>query len=313
MLDGFAETRRRILVLKSDNKHNWLAFAISNHLLAKYDKSLSILDALGKTEGGKRAPNDRRPITFDESEMHLYRVMLLDEAGKYSDALAYLNDNAHEILDKLYAAEKRGQLHLRLGQLKDSEEEYRKLIAINPEHYAYHIGLLKAMGHIDASNPERKSFVNLQLSASQRAAVLKLYAEDPLLSGKELAKCAAVKRLPLNFAEGDEFRTLVSAYLRTKISRGIPSLFSDLEPLYADADKARIIGELMEGFLANLRAHNKFLDSDANDSESPSSLMYALYFQAQHYDHLSQSHTYTRTNPRSHSSFPPSAVHTLFP
>jgi hypothetical protein len=31
--DGFSETRRQILLLKPNNKGNWIAYAIGNHLV----------------------------------------------------------------------------------------------------------------------------------------------------------------------------------------------------------------------------------------------------------------------------------------
>ena len=46
---GFQETRRKILVLKSDNRVNWIAYAIGNHLCKNYKKCLNILDSYIKT------------------------------------------------------------------------------------------------------------------------------------------------------------------------------------------------------------------------------------------------------------------------
>ena len=72
--------------------------------------------------------------------------------------------------------------------------------------------------------------------------------------------------------------------MKDKISRGIPSAFSDLESLYA------VIEELIQLSVKNLRDSNKF-----EDSESPSSFMYAAYFAAQHFDHLSETHRHMDT------------------
>ncbi|GAB5371202.1 hypothetical protein AAMO2058_001559100, partial [Amorphochlora amoebiformis] len=47
--DGFQETRRKILLLKSDQRINWIAYAVGNHLLGDYSKCLHILDTFIKT------------------------------------------------------------------------------------------------------------------------------------------------------------------------------------------------------------------------------------------------------------------------
>lgn len=53
LVDGFQETRRKILVLKANNKNNWIAYAIGNHLCGNYAKCLSILDSYASTQGAE--------------------------------------------------------------------------------------------------------------------------------------------------------------------------------------------------------------------------------------------------------------------
>lgn len=299
MLDGFTESRRRILQLKSNNKLNWLAYAIGNQLVSNHTKALQILDALSNTTDlGQRAANDKRPITFEESEMHLYRAMLLEENGQIAECITYLTEKQHEILDKLFALEKRGQLHLQLGQNAEAEALYRKLIGMNSENYAYQLGLQKSLGFIDPKHPAIKSFVGITYTKEQSESLLKFYETDPLFtSTKEISKSNLLKRLPLDFTQGETFKTLITRYLKEKLTKGIPSLFSDLEPLYRDTEKSQIISSIIDEFITNLRAENKFDKTDAKDSESPSSFMFALYYAAQHYDYLSQyAHTLFHTH-----------------
>jgi len=317
ILDGFTETRRKILVLKSNNKHNWLAYAIGNHLVGNNTKALSILDALQNTAGmGERAPNDRRPPTYDESEMHLYRAQILEEDGQNAECLAYLDENRHEIVDQLFVREKRAQLLLKLSppQPAEAEKEYRLLLEWNPENYTYHMGLQKSLGFVDPAHKELKSFLGVTYTHEQSEKLLQLYQNDPLFKPKDKwTRIAAVKRLPLHFTSGATFRDLVTQYMREKIAKGIPSLFSDIEPLYADQAKAQVIGEVLEEMLKNLRAENKFAKEDAKDAESPSCLMYALHFAAQHYDHLSQHNRRQHARTRSaRFSFLPSLFSRLF-
>lgn len=85
-----------------------------------------------------RAANDLTPPTYEESEQHLYRAQLLEEAGRFADCLEYLTNKSKEILDKTLLSEKRGNLLLRLGKNEEAEKEYRRLLSINPDNFSYH-------------------------------------------------------------------------------------------------------------------------------------------------------------------------------
>lgn len=127
---------------------------------------------------------------------------------------------------------------------------------------------------------------------------------------------------------GAEFVAAADAYVRRFISRGIPSLFSDLKPLYADTTKAAALQELFEGYAAALRttgsmpplqqgASSSSHSSDNNNNRPPSSsssssngpaaangtsssngagsssgednpLTWVLHYLSQHYDGLGQ-------------------------
>ena len=56
---------------------------------------------------------------------------------------------------------------------------------------------------------------------------------------------------------GDGFRDLVKPYLLKGLTRGIPSLFSDIKSLYADVEKKAIIQEVMEGFREQYQKQEK--------------------------------------------------------
>ncbi len=56
---------------------------------------------------------------------------------------------------------------------------------------------------------------------------------------------------------GDEFRQLVDKYLRKALSKGVPPLFVDLKPLYADKSKRDIVEGLCKGYLESLRGPKK--------------------------------------------------------
>lgn len=125
----------------------------------------------------------------------------------------------------------------------------------------------------------------------------------------------------LGLQTGDEFIAAADAYVRRFISRGIPSLFSDLKPLYVDTAKAQALQTLFEGYAAHLRQHGSMpplkqaasssSSSDTRPSSSSSSsngpaaangtsssnggssgednpLIWVLHYLSQHYDRLGQ-------------------------
>lgn len=108
----------------------------------------------------------------------------------------------------------------------------------------------------------------------------------------------------------------VDRYVRRFLLRGIPSLFSDLKPLYADSSKAAALQALFEGYAAALQNTGSLppLPEPGNDSSCSSSsngpvsqqqangseskpaaaassgednpLTWVLHYLAQHYDRL---------------------------
>uniref|UniRef100_A0A0D3FU54 TF-B3 domain-containing protein n=1 Tax=Oryza barthii TaxID=65489 RepID=A0A0D3FU54_9ORYZ len=55
---------------------------------------------------------------------------------------------------------------------------------------------------------------------------------------KEYGWSSAVKRMPLDFLGGEKFQEAADNYVRPLLTKGVPSLFSDLSPLYEQPGKA---------------------------------------------------------------------------
>ena len=61
-----------------------------------------------------------------------------------------------------------------------------------------------------------------------------------------------------------------------------------LRPLYQNKEKVEIIERLINKYITNLRAGNKYESSDENNSQSPSALLWALFYAGEHYDELGE-------------------------
>jgi len=113
----------------------------------------------------------------------------------------------------------------------------------------------------------------------------------------------------------DDFKPLANMYLLQGLSKGIPSLFVDLKPLYHDIQKLAIIEDSVVGYrqvLEEGRLPDEPRDTVATlDCDVPTMYLWTLYFLAQHFSHtnrhshalslLSTAITHTPTLPELHT------------
>eukprot|EP00959_Pyramimonas_sp_CCMP1952_P226293 4731473-Pyramimonas_sp.AAC.2 len=139
--EGFVETRRQLLTLKSGARVNWIAFAVAHHLAGSHELAVQVLDSYESTIDGDIPENEK----YEHSEMVLYRATILEESGKVEEALACLDKVSENVVDKLSLLAQRANLYLKKGDKKAAEETYRTLIDINPDNHRYHEGLHAAL------------------------------------------------------------------------------------------------------------------------------------------------------------------------
>ena len=333
MADGYCETRRQLLMLKTNNRGNWLAYAIGHHLAGRHSKAIDIIDSFMRTQDSEEdsvrrkkrerereeaavarasksaddlkadtqrelaafSARSRVRVSFEDSELHLYRLSLLSESKQWQAAWDYLDDVQLHIADSLCYTESRAMLLLELGRTVEAEQYYRALLAINPDNAAYHYGLHRSLG---LSVDERADSERLRL----------LYAELQ----SDFPKSSLVRRLPLDFCHDESFASLVAQHMKHFIRKAIPSLFADMQPLYRDKLKVRQIEATVEAFITQLQDTHTFDASSGQDEDSPSCLLWTLIFAAQHFDHLGQPHTHTHTHTHMHIRLlqPSQATHT---
>jgi hypothetical protein len=90
----------------------------------------------------------------------------------------------------------------------------------------------------------------------------------------------------LDFLEGDAFELAVRTYIRPFLTKGVPSLFSDLRPLYEHPGKADILEKVICEVEMSLDTNGTFPDSSI--VETPSTLTWTLFLLAQHFDRRRQ-------------------------
>ncbi|EEF44685.1 NMDA receptor-regulated protein, putative [Ricinus communis] len=269
-LAGFVETRQQLLTLKPNHRMNWIGFAVAHHLNSNASKAVDILEAYEGTLEDDYPPDNER---CEHGEMLLYKISLLEECGSLERALEELHKKGLKIVDKLACEEQEVSLLVKLARLEEGAELYRVLLAMNPDNYRYYEGLQKCVG-LDSENG--------QYSADEIDKLDSLYK----LLGQQYTWSSAVKRIPLDFLQGDKFREAADNYVRPLLTKGVPSLFSDLSPLYDHAGKANILENLILELEHSIRTTGRY--PGRAEKEPPSTLMWTLFFLAQHYDRRGQ-------------------------
>ncbi|KIJ50501.1 hypothetical protein M422DRAFT_159469 [Sphaerobolus stellatus SS14] len=267
LYENLKETRWQILKLRPNMRQNWVGYAVACHLSGNLDDARN---ALRTYLGTLKNVTNQDP---EHSEVLLYYIRVLEDLGEYAEALEQLELHAKEraIVDKTATAEYRGRLLAKLSRTEEAAKTWRALIEQNPECYDYYRQFLALRG------------IELDfLTTDTRTTALSIF--NDLIS--ELPRSMAPRRLALKISEGssEEFKALVLPYLINGFVKGIPSLFVDIRPLYADEAKRKAIEEIVEDF--KTKAEN-----DKNDAlADPTVYIWILYFLALHYSTLPLSH-----------------------
>lgn len=257
-LEGYRDTRYQLLMLRPTQRTSWIGYAMSFHLLEDYKNALSILETfLDQQQKGNN-------FDYEHSELLLYQNLVIQESGDLKEALKHLEDSQDQIVDKLTLKENLGELNLKLQQYENAVKYYEELINRNPENTNYYKKLIEAK----------------QLKDPQQ--IVDFYLEY----AKRFPRAMPPRRLPLNYASGDQFKELVDQYMRKSLSKGVPPLFVDLRGLYSDKNKVAVIEGLLMQYVDCLKKVGKYSEVTNGPKEPASALLWVYYFLAQHYDYL---------------------------
>lgn len=262
------ESRHHYLLLRPQIRSSWLGLMISHELTGDYEEAIRVYDGLQATlnKDGATAPEKAQTL------MHVIRLCI--KAGKYDDAMDRLEKGLCEdvISATGEASQIKAQILLELGPKDEAEAAYRALLEQNADNLEYYRALLRNRGQD----------ISKALDAETTAAVLKTLVEF----GETYPRSSAPRRLALDVATGDEFRSLVRDYIVRGLERGVPSLFVDVKGVYADAAKMVTVGEVVEEIVSKLEAEASLHGDDT--VPPPTTLLWAYYFLALHLSHRLQ-------------------------
>lgn len=314
--EGLEDTRRKLLTHRPNNKNNWIGFALAFHLLGNYSTAISVLDTYQDMPKGHE---DRGEEPYELSEITLYKNLILEEAGRFEDALKHLNENEDSIVDFLGLRETRARLFSQLGRHEECAKELHELLGFNADNVAYYRGLVNTAvmaarkengdavensdavekksepkGPLSADDLRRRMSVNVDIrdKADVEAALKVLNVISLKFPRNSMGKRIALDVLP----SGDhpEFLPRLDAYVRPFLRRGVPSLFSDIKTLYTDRTKAEAAGRLFENYKESLLSAVGALPPQLRPEETKKDeevkkdgiLLWVYHYLAQHYDRI---------------------------
>ncbi|KAK9493678.1 NMDA receptor-regulated protein 1-domain-containing protein [Lipomyces doorenjongii] len=266
--EGLITSRKSILSQRPNVRQHWTGLALGYQMVKNYELAENILSKYEETL--KELPKE----DYEHSELLLYKNMIIYESGDVNRALEHLESTADQVTDKLSVMEYRAKYLLELGRLPEAVKAYRKLLHRNPDNKEYFYGIEKALGVQD--DVEKKKTLYQVLAKQYKYS-------DP------------AKSIPLSFLSGEDFREAVKSYIVDFLTRGVPSAFVNLKPLYANATKVNVIEEVVLEFLKTLAHPSNGINGikkngSAKEKDStPTTYLWTIYYLAQHYSKIGQS------------------------
>jgi N-alpha-acetyltransferase 15/16, NatA auxiliary subunit len=316
-MNGFAETRRRILTLKPTNKIHWISYAVGLYTSGSYTTANEVLEKFLTTSLEERA-------AYEQSELYLFQNLCLEATGAYDAALTHLHSSQTHIVDQLSWNTKKGELLIKLEQWDEALVQWTMLLNQQPDNYYFHCGYQVSLLRLPV--PVAKEMLQLK-QLNVPSSVLDLSPEQLVVLreayqiSRATPKSTATTRILLSLfpltssatvspdaSETErEFKLLLGDYIKRGLRKGIPNLYNDLCALirvpdhrlssssssrrfvYAK-DKTEfvshpvtvIILDLLESYILALKTNGTF---DLNPSEEaitevPTTLLWAYYLRA---------------------------------
>ncbi|CAE7579771.1 NAA15 [Symbiodinium sp. CCMP2456] len=359
---GFAETRRKLLQVKSSARLNWVGYAIAEHLCENYELAWKCID---NYENSFKEQDTTAASDYENSELHLYKASIMEEAGLFKESLNCLKENEGKIVDKIGLMEMQGRLCMFLSLYEEAAGYFKRLVDINTEHHVYSLAYMASQPqfssfwpplpaptmpdeHSDLCNgtaaskealpksilsfpstlhpegmpvfgwlppkhalkPQRRLVIGRKqhkrrVDTLEPAEPLTEQQEDEVIQFFEGLKDAypksdSLKRLPLFFLTGQRFKRKLDEYLRSRLRKGVPSLFRTMRSYYFTPGKPDLIEELLLQYVRCLKDEKvswfgpltgeQTEPPEVSDEEPPSALLFTLMTVAEHFDFMGETH-----------------------
>jgi peptide alpha-N-acetyltransferase len=261
---GLLDTRIKMVQQKPTWKPYILGLSLAQYLNKQYDNAIKSMDVyIRETE------REYKDSPYDLNELLLFKAYILREAGQWKPLVEFLKSVEDKVMDEITWLEDYALALFNSGRKKDAADTYKELLTLNSENHTYLAKYQEARGFSDSLETPQEG-------------LLALYDE----LATQFPDSSSIKRIPLNFATGEEFRKRLEVFVKPYIRKTIPSLFSVLKSLYHNQDKVQVIEQVFTSYLTRLESTSKF--PGESQEEAPSTLLWVLIYLSYHYDRLGQ-------------------------
>lgn len=296
-MDEYVDARRKLFELKmgqpgSSDRANQIVIGL--YMSEKWEECLEMLnefekfDKMDQTRRNgellakkKEIPEPTYEDTFQESEILLFRAVVLEKMGKVDECVELLEKNEKKIVDDAARLTQLCRLKIAKGDATAARKiAENDLVNRMPDNEKYHELMHESMNtKVSLMEPPMKR------SEEDIAKLKTLY--DALQ--KKHAKSSVCKRYPLQIVnDSSEFESLLAEYIQKPLRKGVPSLFADISSLYGGIhDEEKSIGKVLKAAADSLKKSGKFPSSSDNKDDAEAkpkeTHRYALNLLAMHY------------------------------
>ena len=297
-MDEYVDARRKLFELKmgqpgSSDRANQIVIGL--FMSEKWEECLEMLnefekfDTMDRTRRNgellakkKEIPEPTYEDTFQESEILLFRAVVLEKMGKVDECVELLEKNEKKIVDDAARLTQLCRLKIAKGDATAAREMAENdLVNRMPDNEKYHELMHESMNtKVSLMEPP------MERSEEDIAKLKTLY--DALQ--KKHAKSSVCKRYPLQIVnDSSEFESLLAEYIQKPLRKGVPSLFADISSLYGGIhDEEKSIGKVLKAAADSLKKSGKFPSSSDNkddvlEAKPKETHRYALNLLAMHY------------------------------
>jgi len=221
-LEGFVETRRKLLHLKPTIRQSWVTYAVANFAAGYFDTGFNVVQKYNETVNDKEDE-------YAESELLLFQNSCLEKQGLFEKALEHLESHKESIVDKLAVRVKIAELLCKIGRFPEAKYRWSELVKEQPDNYRFHCGLQVSVLQLDlATSVEMFGLRKLELPSTtlditvEKTVLLLELHQTPKFDSK------ASQKIILSLLSGEMFRELLDKFLRKRLRDGVPSLYSDV-------------------------------------------------------------------------------------
>eukprot|EP00331_Platyophrya_macrostoma_P008487 CAMPEP_0176430588 /NCGR_PEP_ID=MMETSP0127-20121128/14336_1 /TAXON_ID=938130 /ORGANISM="Platyophrya macrostoma, Strain WH" /LENGTH=730 /DNA_ID=CAMNT_0017812493 /DNA_START=26 /DNA_END=2218 /DNA_ORIENTATION=- len=260
-LNGYVDTRRKLLLNKTSLPINWITFAVAHHLNGDIPEALNVLSSHNKI-----ISDDIKP--YEKSELYTYEAMLYFESQDWQKLVEFLDKNSNIITDKLMTKEYYCKAYINLKNKEKATEYVKQLLASNNENSLYY-DLYREIQEISSNGTEETNQKMVEFF-------------DQL--EKEHPNASNIKRTRLIYVSNQDFVKRIDQYIRPYFIKGLPAIFSELKGVLNTKERQTAFENLLLAHMKSLTEKGTF-DGDT-EQQFPCPLLWCYMVLAQLQDHM---------------------------